>query len=94
LSLIRGKGGKMIDRYQIEKDGQITIVNSKEEYETFKTKYNDYEFMIVERVNKIEAISKIGKTARIKQPSLRELILRIEADVANIKDVLERNNLR
>jgi mannose-1-phosphate guanylyltransferase len=51
----------MKNEYQIEKDGQITTVNSKEEYEAFKKKYNSYDFVVMERTNKVKMISKNDK---------------------------------
>jgi hypothetical protein len=55
------KGRIMKNEYRIKIEGQITKVNSKEEYEEFKTKYNDYEFMMTNRINEVEAVKKTSK---------------------------------
>jgi saccharopine dehydrogenase-like NADP-dependent oxidoreductase len=52
------RGIKMKNEYRIKIEGKITKVNSKEEYEEFKVKYNNYEFMMTNRINEVEAVRK------------------------------------
>jgi hypothetical protein len=99
------KGRMKKNEYQIEKDGQITIVNSKEEYEEFKTKYNTYDFMIVERVNKVETVKKpmnggkrpkkISKLDLIMErlDKIEEILMRHEAILNEHSEIFKRNNL-
>jgi hypothetical protein len=66
----------MKNEYRIKIEGQITIVNSKQEYEAFKTKYNDYEFMMTNRINEVEADRKpLNDGKGSKKPSKLDLIL-------------------
>jgi hypothetical protein len=66
----------MKNEYRIKIEGKITRVNSKEEYEEFKAKYNNYEFMMTNRINEIEAVKKpLNGSKGSKKTSKLDLIL-------------------
>jgi vacuolar-type H+-ATPase subunit I/STV1 len=87
------KGVMMTNKYQITKDGQVTIVNSKEEYDEFKTKYNDYEFMMTNRINEAEAVKKPLNGSKVsKKASKLDLILDKLGELEQRIDKLESAN--
>jgi hypothetical protein len=97
------KGRIMKNEYRIKIEGKITNVNSKEEYEEFKTKYNDYEFMMTNRINEVEAVRKpLSGSEGSKKASKLDLILdkldglehRMDGLENKIDTIVKLNNLR
>jgi hypothetical protein len=87
------KGRIMKNEYRIKIEGKITKVNSKEEYEEFKTNYNDYEFMMTNRINEVEAVRKpLSGSKGSKKTSKLDLILDKLGELEQRIDKLESAN--
>jgi hypothetical protein len=86
----------MKSEYRIKIEGKLTKVNSKEEYEEFKAKYNNYEFMMTNRINEVEAVKKSVKDGqKPKKTSKLDLILnRLDGLENKIDTIVKLNNLR